>query len=620
MARNPPFTLEIEAPANGRVRKATVTVLDAEGNVMTTDRGDLQSEDERRKLASRLAKKLQREPGELQGPLEEKWNETLTRHRRMREQAVGGSPEAAPQVTVELLDAQPEAVRRPLCLAAGHAYAATWLPVRRTVSRSVDRESGALTIHTPPLVTVEDTLLVVRDDGQLYTDAPDLGAAPLAELGLLVRLPFVPPPDRCWSGAGVKRFLAGERPEPADVFWRVVSVVDAFIDFSRSLAPQTTLCEMAACYALATYFLDALYVIGYLWPNGEPGSGKTSFLQVEVELSYLGHLILSGSSYACLRDLADYGATLAFDDAENVMDVKRVDPDKRTLLLAGNRKGASVAVKELDGERWVTRHVNTFCPRLFSAIRLPDQVLSSRSIVTPLIRSGDQKRTKANVLDRVQWPCDRRRLVDDLWALGLANLRDLPEHDRQAAALATQAGRNFEPWRAILAVAHWLQERHGVEGLFTRLEKLSVDYQKERAEFEEGDRTRVLFRALLVLTRDAPQREPLDIAPTKIAEEMLNIAAADDLAEEGKEFTNARKVGWLLKRQRFTKGDRSEQGVTWRISRAEVEAGARAYGLDPKDSANREPAPERQGSKVWNVRCPEKAGAVDPADDEDPPF
>ena len=51
------------------------------------------------------------------------------------------------------------------------------------------------------------------------------------------------------------------------------------------------------------------------------------------------------------------------------MDPRRTDPDKRTLLLAGNRRGATVAVKEPEGERWVTRHVNTFSPRLFSAIR-----------------------------------------------------------------------------------------------------------------------------------------------------------------------------------------------------------------------------------------------------------
>src|SRR5262249_62354826 len=137
-------------------------------------------------------------------------------------------------------------------------------------------------------------------------------------------------------------------------------------------------CELSACFVMATYLLDGFNVVGYLWPNGDKGSGKTNFLSVVTEVAHLGQLILAGGSYASLRDLADYGATLAFDDAEGIMDLRRADPDKRALLLAGNRRGATVTVKELEGERWVTRFIHTFCPRAFSAIRLPDDVLASR--------------------------------------------------------------------------------------------------------------------------------------------------------------------------------------------------------------------------------------------------
>jgi len=48
----------------------------------------------------------------------------------------------------------------------------------------------------------------------------------------------------------------------------------------------------------------------------------------------------AGGSFASLRDLADYGATLAFDDAELLAESGKGDPDKRALLLAGNRRGA----------------------------------------------------------------------------------------------------------------------------------------------------------------------------------------------------------------------------------------------------------------------------------------
>src|SRR5262249_57683061 len=107
------------------------------------------------------------------------------------------------------------------------------------------------------------------------------------------------------------------------------------------------------------------------------------------------------------RDLADYGATLAFDDAEGVMDVKRAEPDKRALLLAGNRRGATVTVKELEGERWVTRFIHTFCPRAFSAIRLPDHVLATRTITVPLVRSCDAGRARSKPVAPAGWQVDR---------------------------------------------------------------------------------------------------------------------------------------------------------------------------------------------------------------------
>jgi hypothetical protein len=570
----PEFELEIQTPANGRTRKSTVNVLGEDKKILFTDLADLTSAAEREKTSARVAKQLKVAKAKVAPRLEAAWNDTMEQHRRLREQAEAGSPDSVAVDSLRLLDAAPLTIRRPLSLVGGHSYAASWVTVERSTRRTADGVE-----HDPPLLTIEDVLLVVRDDGVMFGDGAP-GARPLAELGLPVRLPFTVPPGRGWSGAGVKRFVAGERPGPADVFSRLVSVVDRFLDFSRSLAPQETMCELVACYVLGTYFLDAFHVVGYLWPNGEHGAGKTHFLHVVAETAYLGHVILAGSSYACLRDLADYGATLAFDDAEAVMDARRTDPDKSTLLLAGNRRGATVAVKEPEGDRWVTRHVDTFCPRCFSAIKLPGEVLGSRSIIVPLVRSGDPCRAKANPLDAEDWPCDRRRLVDDLWALGLAHLRELPAFDREAAAAASLAGRNLDPWRLILGVAGWLQHGHGMGDLFDRLEALSVAYQGERAEAEAEDRTRVLFRALLELSRDAGPDDAVKFRPADVARVMNRIGVEEDLCEADKAFTSARRVGWLLKRQRFRKCDADEHGKQWEATRKEIEAAACSYGME----------------------------------------
>jgi hypothetical protein len=584
--RRPQLAIEIEAPSNGRVGKATVSVIGPGNKTLDTDKADLNCAAERQKVARRLAGRVGIGADALLKTLEDKWHELRDSHRRVREQAEAGSPEAAPLGTTRLLDASPATISRPLCLVSGRAYAAAWVPLKTTLTQSV--VNRAVVKHDPPLVTVEDVLLVVGDDGTLFADGGVPDARPLAELAMPVHLPTAPAPGRGWSGAGVKRFFAGERPGPAEVFARVASVVDAFIDFARSLGPQEAMCELTGCYVLGTYLLDAFNVVGYLWPNGERGTGKTSFLQVVAELSYLGQLILAGSSYACLRDLADYGATLCFDDAEGVMDVRRTDPEKRTLLLAGNRRGATVAVKEASGEKtWVTRHVNTFCPRLFSAIRLPDEVLGSRSIIVPLVRSGDGRRAKANPLDAKDWPTDRRRLVDDLWALGLAHLHELSEHDREAAAGASLSGRALDPWRTILGVAHWLEQCHGVAGLYGRMERLAVDYQRvERGEYEDNDRTRVLLRVLAGLCGGKGPEDKVTIRPGEVAQAMIDMAKAEDLADSDKPFTSARKVGYLLKRQRFRRpAERDSKGKAWEATCAEIRAACHAYGVAPPEDA-----------------------------------
>jgi hypothetical protein len=584
------FYFDIDAPVNGRVRRATVTLMDDDGSVKDREKADLDSSKDREKLARRFGQKINEDPAVIEDRLSSAWNEQVRQRREHQKAREAGSPDAADQISVAILDQHPETIRRPLCCLNGRAYAATWINLQVTVKQEVDAATGAVTKYDPPLVKTTPVLMIVRDDGKAFVDGPSPvdGCAPLSHLGAEVFLSVPPPPDRAWSGAGVKRFLKGERPNVAETFWRIAEVVNRFIDFKRSLASQDEMCELVACYILATWLLDAFNVFGYLWPNGDRGAGKTTFLQVSAETAYLGQLILAGGSYAPLRDLADYGASLAFDDAENIMDVKRADPDKRTLLLAGNRRGASVTVKEQVGEQWVTRYVNAFCPRQFSAIRLPDDVLGSRTIVIPLVRSGDENRAKANPLDYASWPHDRRRLIDDLWATALVSLPQLREYDRRAASESKLIGRELEPWRSIFAVALWLQEEHDVSFLFERLTKLADRYRLERSDLEVNDPVRVAIKALARATAGQDEKDEKLFEPKELAGWMNTVAVEDGIAEEPageKAFTNSRKVGWMLRRLRFRKGPRDQQRH-WKVNRSEVEALARAYGMTLKEDAS----------------------------------
>lgn len=487
---------------------------------------------------------------------------------------------------VELLDERPPEIRRPLTLIDGHAYSATWLYVKTTVTESLDK-SGNIIKHNPPIETTGQRLFIIRDDGVVFGDG---GTFPLADLEINVRLLEMPPADKLWSARGVKAYRAGERPDPVHVFNHLVDCIDRFIDFNKSLADQRTMSEMVACYILATWFLDAFNVAGNLWPNGEKGSGKTQLLITVAKLSYLGQVILASASFAALRDMANYGAFLAFDDAENLSDPKKTDPDKRTLLLAGNRRGNTVAIKVQGPDKtWITEYVDTYSPRAFSAIRLPDSTLASRTIIVPLIRTPDRYRANADPSDDALWPHHQRKLIDDLWALALANLTSLPPYETHVNERATLTGRALEPWRALLATAMWLDES-GMTGLWARMEKLSVDYQGERGELESGDLTVLVIRALcrsvgsdISDIRDVSdikgEDKPWTLKTSQITDTAKEIAEELELDIKLEDITS-RRIGRVLGKMRFKKAREGGKGTRlWQVSSDELQGWVCSQGL-----------------------------------------
>ncbi len=477
-----------------------------------------------------------------------------------------------------ILDSAPESIERPLSFVGGHAYAATWVHVER----EVDGGTGK--------ATRQQEMIVVRDDGTLYAYAETGGISqPISELGLSINLSDPPPVAKLWSGAGVNRYLSGNWPDPEITFLQVAKVINHFMDFDRSMGenPQRDVCDLVACYAIATWFLPAFSVMGYLWPNGESGAGKTHLLKVVCELSYLGQLILAGGSFASLRDMAHYGATLGFDDAEQVMDQKKGDPDKQALLLAGNQRGVTVPVKEPAGKNgWRTRHINAFCPRLFSAIRLPHETLANRSIFVPLVACTGEK-ANSDPLDYECWPVERRALIDDLWALALNHMHELRDCNRRVAELAALSGRQLQPWRAILAVALWLSEQRDSDlgDMFTRMDALSVKYQTERSSIEASTHNRVISAVLLKMMsryKERPTEEHL--IPTADIRKAINEHALDQglYDEPGNDYVSSRSLGRRLGNYRLKRPEgRNAQRREWLISYSDAVRVAKSYGIVP---------------------------------------
>ncbi len=514
---------------------------------------------------------------------------------------------SAPQPTppiYSILDDLPLEMKRNLCMIGGNGYAAVSLPIRIERSEKSGK-NGAIVKLNPPEERIEKKLVVIRDDGVIFGFNNTLSSK---SLGFDIALPESPPRNKLWSPKGVKDFANGIRPNPPSVFRRLVDIVDRFIDFSRSLADQQTMAEFISCYILATWFLEAFNVIGFLWLSGERGSGKTNLLHVVADLSYLGQVILAGGSYASLRDLADNGATLAFDDAENLSDPRKSDPDKRALLLAGNHRGITVPLKEPDGKRgWKIRHVNAFCPRIFSAIALPDPVLSSRAIVVPLIRTTDSRRGNFDPVEHKSWPHDWRQLVDDLWALGTTHLVGMRKYDEWVGSNSQLIGRTLQPWRAILAVAAWL-EKHGVHEIFQRMEKLAHDYQQERPEFEVSDLTSLVIHALFecadraVSARgaNAPQRV-FEFQISTVTNIAISLAKKDDW-DIDLDLLTPRCIGRVVSQLRLEQSPRPGGKGSRRRK-------ARVSDLQRLSSAYNVPLPQQLEQFFYTIRAPSSNGS-----------
>ena len=502
--------------------------------------------------------------------------------------AQGPRPEPKPAAPkVELLDEAPARMTRPLSLIKERAYAATWCYVKISQSET-QKKDGVIVRHDPPLERYEKRLFIVRDDGTIFGDG---GHRPMEQLSLEIILPEIPLSERLLSTPGLKAYAEGKRPEPTAVFQQVKEIVSRFIDFDHSLAAQDTMAELVACYILATWFLDAFTVTGYLWPNGDRGSGKTQLLIVIAELAYLGYLVQASGSFAALRDLADYGATLAFDDAEDLADPRRTSSEKRALLLAGNRRGSTIPLKEKDADQnWVTRHVNTFSFRLFSAIHLPDNVLASRTIIIPLIRTPDRYRANADPLEMQLWPHDKQSLIDDLWQLALAHLPELKQYEALVNQEARLTGRNLEPWRAVLATARWLEDQ-GSTGLWQRLEQLSWTYQSERPQMETDDFTTLVIRGLVALCANCARCSNCAnhmehkgeahwlFCANQLAENLLEMAADDILISLDRQMS--RKIGMTLRKMRLKKPPRSggHGSRHWLITLNELKRWSASYGI-----------------------------------------
>jgi hypothetical protein len=174
----------------------------------------------------------------------------------------------------------------------------------------------------------------------------------------------------------------------------------------------------------------------------------------------------------------------------------------------------------------------------------------------------------------------------------------MPEFDKCVGKNARLTGRALQPWRAVLAVAEWL-DKNGVTGLWERMEKLSVDYQNERPDLESFDLTALTIRALMDCavanvtnaTNVANHTETptvWEFTTSRITEAAKTLADDSD-GDIDPEKVTSQRIGQYLKRMRLMKPPRprGQKSRIWRVTLGELTKWSLAYGLPmPTELAN----------------------------------
>ena len=106
--------------------------------------------------------------------------------------------------------------------------------------------------------------------------------------------------------------------------------------------------------------------------------------------------------------------------------------------------------------------------------------------------------------------------------------------------------------------ALWLQQEHGVDGLFDELEALSVTYQEERSDLEATDLTRLVLVALKRMFAEMGGLK-FEFTTADLTAKVNDVARETEISNGDEPFTTSKRVGWRLRRLRLSKSPARER-------------------------------------------------------------
>ena len=274
-----------------------------------------------------------------------------------------------------------------------------------------------------------------------------------------------------WSIESRRAYLNGAAaPDPVKLWQAIAERLSYFIDFppGETVGVAATL----SLWVLLTYSYPAWSSLPYLSAGGPLGSGKTVLLRVLARMVFRPLESSNLTAALVFRTLHENGGTLLLDEAERLRDGAPDAADLRSILLSGYKTGSPAMRLEKVGDTFRPVAYDVYGPKALAAIANLPEALASRCIRVGMFRAAPDSPKPRRRLDAEphRWQVIR----DGLYVTALEHGRTwLALADRPNVVPAILAGRDFELWQPLLALAAWLEDS-GADGLLSLVQDHAI--------------------------------------------------------------------------------------------------------------------------------------------------
>lgn len=270
--------------------------------------------------------------------------------------------------------------------------------------------------------------------------------------------PAAPEPTKRpgWSIESRQAYLDGAAaPDPVKLWQAIAERLSYFVDFPPGEAVGVA--ATMSLWVFLTYIYPAWSSLPYLSVGGPLGSGKTVLLRVLARMVFRPLESSNLTAALVFRTLHDNGGTLLLDEAERLRDGAPDAADLRSILLSGYKTGSPAMRLEKVGDTFRPVAYDVYGPKALAAIANLPEALASRCIRIGMFRAAPDSPKPRRRLDAE--PGRWQAIRDDLHVTTLEHGRTWLElADRPNVVPAELAGRDFELWQPLLALAAWLQD------------------------------------------------------------------------------------------------------------------------------------------------------------------